>query len=296
MRSMSGALSVVVATCVLFVACIGGSEGTSTVPAATSTAMPTEATTEAPSVVATTRSTVVAPTLEPGSVAVVVTGRTDGSWRVVDGFGWVQSVPGAHFESLEVPEIAVEDWWRIGGPSHGSEVRTGVAHIDRVIEALESGDVAAVRELLVVRGIPCTTSPSIGSPPFCPRGAADGTLVEMLVEYSCHIGYQEGANIDLVLANFLATRDGSDGPISIYAVWAGPRSDESLIPSYATHTMAIALVSGEGRELEISEAGIESLGLGCQLRAPAWTIAPFDDEPVEYLLAPIVPEPFVAVE
>jgi hypothetical protein len=34
MRSMSSALSVVVATCVLFVACIDGSEETSTVPAA----------------------------------------------------------------------------------------------------------------------------------------------------------------------------------------------------------------------------------------------------------------------
>ena len=333
MRRMSSALSVVVAACVLFVACIGGSEGTSVAPAATPTAMPTETATEAPSAPAratfvigqtSTATATKTATSESGPVAVVVTGdvlvyalpdrnarslamlppgssvtvtgRADGSWLAVEGFGWVQSEPGDEFESLDVPEVAVEDWWRVGGPSHAADARTGVAHVDRVIDALLSGDVAAVRELLVVRGIPCTKNPSIGSPPFCPRGSPEETLVEALVEYTCHIGYQDGERIDLVLANFMATRDGSEGPISIYAVWEGPRSDTLPIPSYATHTMAIALASGEGRELEISEAGIESLGLGCGLRAPGWVIGPFDDEPVEYLLAPIVPAPFVAVE
>ena len=328
MRKVGSALSVVVATSVLFVACAGGSVGTATAPAATpaletATVIATRSTPARATPVVEGTSTATA-TVEPAPVVVVVeeetliftspnrsaralatlaagssvtvTARTDGSWRVVAGFGWVQSEPGDYLESLNVPEIPVEDWWLIGGPAHETGTRTGVAHVDRVIAALGSGDVAAMRELLMVRGIPCTTEPDIGSPPTCPRGLPDGTPVELFVEYACHIGYQERERLDLLLANFLTTSDESDGRVTVYAIWEESLSDSGAVPQYAKHRMAIALASGEGRSLEISEDGIESLSFGCGSWAPAWMISPFSDEPLDYLVAPIMPDPFVAVE
>ena len=331
MRRMSSALSVVIATCVLFVACIGGSEGTTTVPAATpspetatatrsaparatsvigetSTATPTATATATPEVgpvVVTVTGDVdvyVLPNrsarslaMLPAGSSVTVVGKTEGTWRAVDGFGWVQSVPGAHFESLEVPEIGVQDWWRIVGESHPLGTRAGVAHADRVIAALEAGDTAAIDAMIVSHGFPCTTGETwIGSPPQCPEGVADGTPLEFGVSGSCHEGLS-APPFDGAGASLLTVHDGSQGSPRVYAVFLGPRFEVTYSGAYATETIVIQLSSGQTRVLEVSEAGIESRGYGCELNAPSWMIR-WGNAPVEYLLAPIVPEPFVAVE
>ena len=330
MRRMSSALSVVVATSVLCVACIGGSEGTSAVPATTVSAMPTETAAEAPSVVATVTATstvmatataTVTPTPEPVVVtvtrnvhvyvlpdrnarslamlpagsAVTVTGRADGSWLAVEDFGWVQSVPEDEFESLGVPEIAVPDWWGIVGESHPLGTRTGVAHVDRVIEALEIGDTVAIDAMIVSHGFPCTTGDrAIGSPPGCPPGVADGTPLEFSVVSSCH-GDLSPPPFEGTGESLLQVHDGSQGSPTVYAIVVGPRFGESYSTAYARETIVIRLSSGHARAIEVSEDGIESLSYGCELTAPSWLI-PWGDEPVEYLLAPIVPAPFVAIE
>ena len=80
MRRLSSALSVVVATCVLFVACAGGSEGTATAPAATATPTTETETRSAPAratfVIGQTTRATAEPTAEPGPVEVVVPEET----------------------------------------------------------------------------------------------------------------------------------------------------------------------------------------------------------------------------
>jgi hypothetical protein len=62
---------------------------------------------------------------------------------------------------------------------HPADVRTGIAEIDDVIEAILSSDVEARRVLVRFVVTPCTTAQGIGGPPKCAEGEADGTPVEV---------------------------------------------------------------------------------------------------------------------
>ena len=58
--------------------------------------------------------------------------------------------------------------------------RTGIADVDMVITAVESGDVQALRDLVRFTTIGCTKAEGIGGPPKCGEGEAEGTLVNVL--------------------------------------------------------------------------------------------------------------------
>ena len=57
--------------------------------------------------------------------------------------------------------------------------RTGVADIDLILAAVESGETQQVRNLLRFITIPCTTTEGLGGPPRCRENESDGTLIEV---------------------------------------------------------------------------------------------------------------------
>lgn len=60
------------------------------------------------------------------------------------------------------------------------DTRTGVAEIDPVLAAVESGDPQTVRSLIQFTSALCTWKDGLGGPPKCREGEAEGTIVEVL--------------------------------------------------------------------------------------------------------------------
>ncbi len=61
-----------------------------------------------------------------------------------------------------------------------SPPRTGTPYVDAIIEAGLSGDPQALKALIFLSTLPCTTREGLGGPPKCLESEADGTLVEAL--------------------------------------------------------------------------------------------------------------------
>jgi len=59
-------------------------------------------------------------------------------------------------------------------------MRTGIADVDVVLDAVESGDPQSVRALFQFTETFCTTADGLGGPPKCRDGEANGTLVSVL--------------------------------------------------------------------------------------------------------------------
>jgi len=58
--------------------------------------------------------------------------------------------------------------------------RTGIADVDAVLAAVESGDAQALRDLIRLTTVGCTKTEGLGGPPKCREGEAEGTLVNVL--------------------------------------------------------------------------------------------------------------------
>lgn len=78
---------------------------------------------------------------------------------------------------------------------------SGVPVVDEVIAIVKSGDAAAFRTLIKAFPEPCTTKQrGVGSPPACPPGAPEGSLVDTLRALSGE-RVDTGADMDQFLAN-----------------------------------------------------------------------------------------------
>lgn len=78
---------------------------------------------------------------------------------------------------------------------------SGVPVVDEVIAIVKSGDVAAFRSLMKAFPEPCTTKQrGVGSPPACPPGAPEGSLVDTARALSGE-RVDAGADMDQFLAN-----------------------------------------------------------------------------------------------
>lgn len=58
--------------------------------------------------------------------------------------------------------------------------RTGIADVDAVLAAVESGDPQALRDLVRFTTVGCTNAEGLGGPPKCREGETEGTLVNVL--------------------------------------------------------------------------------------------------------------------
>ena len=67
--------------------------------------------------------------------------------------------------------------------------RSGIPALDAALDALFSGDRAAVASLIAFTPTDCMAEPpGLGSPPMCPEGIADGTTIDVFPASNCH-GY-----------------------------------------------------------------------------------------------------------
>lgn len=82
-----------------------------------------------------------------------------------------------------------------------------------MITVIESGDVAAIRRLMLSSNVPCTLELGAGGPPRCEVGETPGTRVEVYRFGSCEPGWVRPAMIDAVL------RDVFKQPFRRYAVF-----------------------------------------------------------------------------
>lgn len=63
---------------------------------------------------------------------------------------------------------------------HPLSTRTGVADVDAILAAVESGDPQQLRDLIRFTTVGCTKTDGLGGPPKCQDDEVEGTLVEVL--------------------------------------------------------------------------------------------------------------------
>lgn len=99
--------------------------------------------------------------------------------------------------------------------------RTGIADVDEVIAAVESGDVQSLRGLIRLTEIGCTTADGMGGPPKCAAGEAEGTLVHVLPLLGPEGSFMREAE----LSNFLPIE--MTGIFAVYSVSASAYSEQA---------------------------------------------------------------------
>lgn len=102
-------------------------------------------------------------------------------------------------EELTVPE------------AYPLSTRTGIADVDEVLAAVESGDAQALRDLVRFTEVGCTKAEGMGGPPKCREGEAEGTLVNVLP----FLGPEGRFMYESDLSNFLPMQ-----ALEIYAVYS----------------------------------------------------------------------------
>ena len=65
-------------------------------------------------------------------------------------------------------------------PYHPLTMQTGVEEVDRVLEAVSSGDQQALLSVIQFTGAKCTHAEGLGGPPKCREGEVEGTPMEVL--------------------------------------------------------------------------------------------------------------------
>ncbi|HNN13410.1 MAG TPA: hypothetical protein PKL78_07625 [Anaerolineales bacterium] len=78
------------------------------------------------------------------------------------------SAPAATLPANEAPESP--DYYPLS-------TRTGIADVDAVLAAVESGNAQTLRDLVRFTTVGCTNAEGMGGPPKCGEGEAEGTLV-----------------------------------------------------------------------------------------------------------------------
>ncbi len=63
---------------------------------------------------------------------------------------------------------------------HSLDTRTGIAEIDRVLDAVENDNPQALVDLFSYTKAECKTVNALGGPPPCREGESEGTMVEVL--------------------------------------------------------------------------------------------------------------------
>lgn len=158
---------------------------------------------------------------------------------------------------------------------------SGIPIVDEVIDLVNEGDLVAFRRLMKEFPEPCTTKQrGVGSPPACPAGAPDGTLVDTFRAVASE-RIDPGPDLDQVLANVVPTST------RLYVVLQTTfdRFPETLPPSrYEVVVLQPQPASGpSGAIYFLDDTGIVGLYAGDVLRV----LAHLDDaQPADWIIAP----------
>lgn len=135
-------------------------------------------------------------------------------------------------------------------PFHPLTTQTGNETIDRVLEAVSSGDPQSLRSLVQFTNAVCTQQEGLGGPPKCREGEAEGTPVEVL----SFLGGEGSFIRKDEIGNWTGIT--ASGIYAIYEVNAGVISSEQYYP---IGKYVVLFVSGENQPaaaLRIGERGI----------------------------------------
>ena len=137
--------------------------------------------------------------------------------------------------------------------------KTGIAAIDQVLEAVESGDSDALIAQAKISIQKCTHAQGAGGPPKCRPSEAEGTSVEVMFASSCEGFYLRHDDLDSTAARFL------EGTPKVHSVYP---HNGLLFPS-SQYIVLLSATPNEGipatlgRELFVSDNGIVGLNFGC---------------------------------
>lgn len=131
----------------------------------------------------------------------------------------------------------------------------GIPEVDAVIDAVLSGDTAALRDLIRFSPVPCRTTSDVGGPPPCRPGEADGTEVDVLPIGTCEGEYRRQDDIDSMLELL-------DDMSGLFAVYHG--APESRPPGDYALVFARAFEGEElGVELTVDDGDVVYLKFAC---------------------------------
>lgn len=157
--------------------------------------------------------------------------------------------------------------------AHPAGTRTGIEVIDRSIDAVESGDIAALQAALSFHPFRCD-APGPGSANPCPAGLAIGSAIDVIAAGACETTFtaRDGGELTAMLQTFLQPESGSDGTEApLYAVTeVAPNRILSPLP------VRYLIVYADGRTLILDDGGVTHIGLPCESAGPADMFHPAD--------------------
>jgi hypothetical protein len=136
--------------------------------------------------------------------------------------------------------------------------RTGIPDVDRIIDVVESGDVAAFMALLERFPEKCAANPmGVGSPPRCPPGVPDGGTVETFRWVACERGYE--SELDGVVMSWSARKS------TLYAAFKGPPGYVFTFIDLAKGDYSLVFVDNlnVGTRIEVAKGRVIGAWFGC---------------------------------
>jgi hypothetical protein len=115
---------------------------------------------------------------------------------------------------------------------HPLTTQTGIEEVDKVVDAVESGDIQMLWSLIQFTNTKCTTADGLGGPPKCRAGEVEGTPVEVLPIFGSEGHFFHKADIE----DWTGVK--ADGLYAIYEVSSEIVSD----PDYPSGKYAVMFV------------------------------------------------------
>ena len=213
-----------------------------------------------------------------------VLGRSvDSEWLAVNGAGWIFYNPEWIDLGVTLPSLAalhVSSTFGAIGELHDEGTHLGVASVDAVIDAVTSGDAAAISVLINYISVPCTNArpgPSCGN-------LAPGTPVDAVEFAACEGEYHRRGSTTLA-QNVLARSDGprATDRLRLYLVVETPdetNAEYAVLFAFddAPHSGRLVYVGRNG--------GIVGAAIGCGEEPPVWLLRAIEGPALAVLLPP----------
>ena len=160
-------------------------------------------------------------------------------------------------------------------PGHPLSERSGNEQIDRFLDALISGDRAALARMLALVDMPCTSEQMLGGPPACQTGVAPGTMVGAFpMGQGCEGSFIDAATAERVVAEVPAGA-------RIFAAYAQPpAAGDTLKFEFPRGALVVVLTYPSGssqhpvasRTIHITDGRIVTVSGWC-LQSPSDRVA-----------------------
>lgn len=143
------------------------------------------------------------------------------------------------------------------GDGGGRPERTGIDAVDAIVAAALSGDARALEETVRYSSIPCEAPPrSLGGPPECEPGEAQGTKVDVLPVAQCEGHFLRGEQVGESLKTLVLSEP------RLYAVYRAPKSWER-----GEYAVVFSVQGPEraafGQSLVIEDGRLVEVDFGC---------------------------------